>query len=320
MSPADIWKTRCSTTMAAKFKGVTGGELGNNREVNDALQAMCSDPAYDMNTIFTKLTLISQQYMGCSSWSPQQSFQPPSTFTFQPSGDGSTTKCISHCKRSGFKYAGLYSAAACMCGQSTSGLTLDEEPNCDLPCHEDNSAMCGGFTRFDTRGYRGYASVHLVDRNVAYLGCHVDEKQGFGWTKRKHEADYMYLSYPRGITPLYCAAWCSDRNPNWVGGVQYGQECRCYKVNMKLYAHLGKLNDQHNLFCDRTHCTCQMTKQSVTCHVTKIFTIVAGVGVMPFGRLERDDCCSWDNMPRNPQPQCRSRQVNSYVEGSRETL
>ena len=205
---------------------------------------MCSAGTLPATDLFARLDRIRQQYMGCASYFGNYGINPASLgLTPKALSIVTPDHCNSACALSGFKYAAL-NAQQCYCANtiSTSGYSWGSPTGCNVPCADDASQTCGG-PRTPTAqscvpSYGGYVSCYyryevlniayyLLDQNGAHLGCYEDDTD---WWSRVFEKASFSLS---NLTPLLCASMCYDRNPDWVAGLQYGGECRCYEVRAK---------------------------------------------------------------------------------------
>ncbi|KAI8811222.1 WSC-domain-containing protein [Cladochytrium replicatum] len=137
--------------------------------------------------------------------------------------------CNTFCQSQGFLYAGTEYYGQCYCGNQ---ITTSKRPEseCNTPCDNNKSLMCGGPDRLtlfkltasgssNSNPVTPPPSSNSLPSDVTYLGCYTDSRSA-----RALPSGYVD-SNPQ--SPAKCYAHCASLGFSF-SGVEFGGECYCF--------------------------------------------------------------------------------------------
>ncbi|EJD42768.1 WSC-domain-containing protein [Auricularia subglabra TFB-10046 SS5] len=145
--------------------------------------------------------------------------------------DGMTVEdCVSNCQAGGYALAAVEFGLQCFCGNAVLYNHLQiSDVECTSACGGDPHELCGGRGAMNLYQYAnrpftsGPASIVQSYGDWKYLSCNAEAASG------PREIDHGMDIDIEQVTVERCLDACAAANYT-VGGLQFGQECRCDNV------------------------------------------------------------------------------------------
>ncbi|KAJ9144046.1 WSC-domain-containing protein [Pleurostoma richardsiae] len=129
--------------------------------------------------------------------------------------------CIEACSQ--YSYVGLEYGGECWCANTFgTGSTLTNATDCNMPCNDNSTELCGGSDRLNVYAKNGTLtdpsgpSVKQTVGDYQYVGCYTEATDGRALYSSSYADDAMTLES--------CAAFCDTYT---YFGVEYSRECYC---------------------------------------------------------------------------------------------
>ncbi|EJD54381.1 WSC-domain-containing protein [Auricularia subglabra TFB-10046 SS5] len=172
-------------------------------------------------------------------------------------------KCVAHCSKSGYKYAGLEWARECWCSNDFDSSRIGQYA-CNVPCEGNGSQMCGGSQRLAVYKKGSVAPPKPATSPKPAAPAPVKKLQPTtadhsfpnpmgGWYPVGCFKDAVTPRALRGasvltqtnMTPKTCVSHCQEQGFQYAG-TEFGKECYC---GNELYDSAKLSNGQCNMKC-----------------------------------------------------------------------
>jgi hypothetical protein len=129
--------------------------------------------------------------------------------------------CATFCESQGYPLMGTEYSTECYCGTYPRGDAISiSDAQCNMPCGEDPSEMCGAGSRLSVYAYSNYtAPVIPTIPGYTYKGCYTEPSN----TRALGSASYVDYD---GMTVEMCQSFCSGKGYSMFG-IEYEGECWC---------------------------------------------------------------------------------------------
>ncbi|KAM7200732.1 WSC domain containing protein [Rhypophila sp. PSN 637] len=124
--------------------------------------------------------------------------------------EATSTRALTACSVSGFKYFGVEYGRECYCGESlNAGSTITSISDCSFTCPGDSTSNCGAGNRL---------SLYIRWDPYSYRGCYAEPDGGRALTGE--------FTFRDDLTVAKCASFCSNLGYSYFG-LEYYLQCYC---------------------------------------------------------------------------------------------